>query len=129
MQKRQVLLTIVCLLLLGTGLLGIDRLATAQDQTRDVAFNTPEEVITFYMEGVAQGDVSRITQVCAVNEMSEGFNFELCTNRLRALEHSEPGTVRLSALQRTEQGAVFMANPFSGEEFGLWFVDHRKRSA
>jgi len=90
MQKRQVLLPIACLLFLATGLLGIDRLATAQDQTRDVAFNTPEEAITFYMQGVTLGDVSQIMEACAINEMGGGFNFELYTNRLQALTFQSP---------------------------------------
>lgn len=90
MQKGRALLTIVCLLILTTGLSGIGRLATAQDQTSNVSFNTPEEAITFYMQGVAQGNVSQIMQACAINEMGEGFNFELYTNRLRALTILSP---------------------------------------
>jgi len=42
-------------------------------------FKTPEEAITSYLEGVAQSDIHKISQACAINEMSEKFKFDLYT--------------------------------------------------
>jgi hypothetical protein len=45
-------------------------------------FKTPEEAITAYLEGVAQRDLQKILQACAIDEMSENFKFDLYTSRL-----------------------------------------------
>ena len=89
-RSARALLPIVCLALLAAGLLGIDPIATAQDQTSDVSFKTPEEAITFYIQGVAQGDVPKLMQACAIDEMSERFRFDLYVNRLQALTPQAP---------------------------------------
>lgn len=82
MKKR-----LLCLVFLATVLLGIGPVATAQDQT---SFSTPEEAITFYMQGVAEGDISKIMQACAVNEMSENFRFDLYTEWVQYLTLMTP---------------------------------------
>ncbi|MBN1679777.1 MAG: hypothetical protein JW966_05760, partial [Anaerolineae bacterium] len=89
-RPARALLPIVCLAFLAAGLLGTGPIATAQDQTGDVSFKTPEEAITFYMQAVAQGDVPKIMQACAINEMSEKFRFDLYIERLRALHPTAP---------------------------------------
>jgi hypothetical protein len=89
-KPSRALLPIVCLAFLAAGLLGIGPIATAQDQTSNVSFKTPEEAITFYMQAVAQGDVPQIMQACAINEMSENFRFDLYTNRFQALMLQAP---------------------------------------
>jgi hypothetical protein len=43
----------------------------------DVTFSTPEEAITYYLGGVAENDISKILQACAINEMGEKFKFDL----------------------------------------------------
>jgi hypothetical protein len=75
---------------LAASLLGIVPIATAQDSTGDETFATPEEAITFFMQGVTQGDVSQIMQACAVDEMTEKFSFDLYTNRIGYLTISSP---------------------------------------
>ncbi len=90
MQKKRALFPIVCLLFVALGLSGMARLATAQDQSASVSFRTPEEAIMAYMQGVTQGDIAQILQACAVDEMGDGFNFELHTNRLQALTMLSP---------------------------------------
>jgi hypothetical protein len=59
--------------------------ATTPKQINDVVFKTPEESITSYMEGVAQGDLGKILQACAINEISENFKFDLYIERMQAL--------------------------------------------
>ena len=52
------------------------------DQAVDVTFKTPEEAITYYLDGVAQNNLSKILQACAINEMGGKFNFGLQVERL-----------------------------------------------
>ena len=52
------------------------------DQANDVTFKTPEETITYYLDGVAQNNLSKILQACAINEMSGKFNFAYHVERL-----------------------------------------------
>jgi len=40
-------------------------------------FKTPEDAITSYLEGVVEGDVDRILQACAIDEVSEDFQFDV----------------------------------------------------
>ncbi|MBN1202071.1 MAG: hypothetical protein JXJ20_09465 [Anaerolineae bacterium] len=89
-RPARALLSIVYLAFLAAVLLGISPIATAQDQTSDVSFKTPEEAITFYMQAVVQGDVAKIMQACAIDEMSEKFRFDLYANRLQALTLQAP---------------------------------------
>ena len=90
MQRKRALLPVVCLAFLAAGLFGIGPIATAQEQTSDVSFKTPEEAIAFFMQAVAQGDVPRIMQASAINEMSEKFRFDLYTDRVRILMIQSP---------------------------------------
>jgi hypothetical protein len=90
MHKKRAFLPIVCLAFLAAGLLEIGPFASAQDQTSNVSFKTPEEAITSYMQAVAQGDVPKIMQACAINEMGEKFRFDLYVNRLRTLMLQAP---------------------------------------
>lgn len=53
-------------------------------QVSEVIFNTPEAAVTAYFAALAQGDPSKILQVCAVDEMSERFDFALYIDRLQA---------------------------------------------
>jgi hypothetical protein len=68
---------LVVLAFLAGNLLSLHPGASAQDQPGDVVFATPEDAITFYLEGVMQGDVSHIMQACAVTELSENVRFDL----------------------------------------------------
>ncbi len=84
MQNKRVLLVMACLALLMAGLTGTVITATAPIQASQASFKTPEDAVTAYLEGVAQGDLSKILQACAINEMSENFKFDLYIDRLRA---------------------------------------------
>ncbi|MEP7289005.1 MAG: hypothetical protein ABI947_24895 [Chloroflexota bacterium] len=84
MQKKRIFLFIMCIALTALVCLKASDIATAQNQTGNVSFKTPEEAITLYMQGVTQGDVGKILQACAINEVSENFKFDLYTDRLKA---------------------------------------------
>jgi hypothetical protein len=84
-RPSRALLTLVCLALLAASLFGISPVVTAQGKTDSASFATPEEAIAFYVEAVAQSDITQVLQVCAVDEMSENFRFDLYTDRIRAL--------------------------------------------
>ena len=58
--------------------------ATSQAPTPivEVTFKTPEDAIKYYLDGVAQNDISKILQACAINEMGEKFKFDLRVERL-----------------------------------------------
>lgn len=84
---RAFLLITVCM---TTGLLGVGLIAAAQDNSSTVLFEMPEDAITFYLQGVMQGDVTQILQATAVTEMSEGFDFERSVNRLGSLSIQSP---------------------------------------
>ena len=84
MQKKRVIILMACLALMTAGCSGTGTTATAPDQASNVAFKTPEEAITHYFEGVAQSDIHKIAQACAIDEMSEKFKFDQYTERLRA---------------------------------------------
>jgi hypothetical protein len=73
-----------CLILVTAGCSGTGTTATAPNQASNLAFKTPEEAITSYLEGVAQSDIHKIAQACAIDEMSEKFKFDQYTERLRA---------------------------------------------
>jgi hypothetical protein len=49
------------------------------DQGTNVSFKTPEDAITHYFEGLAQSNINKILQACAINEMAEKFRFDLYT--------------------------------------------------
>ncbi len=84
MQRKRVLVLMACLALLMTGISATVTRATDPYQAGDVTFKTPEDAVTAYMQGVAQGDVNKILQACAVDEMSRNFKFDLYIDRLRA---------------------------------------------
>ena len=42
----------------------------------EAVFNTPEEAITHYFEGIAQADPGHILEACAIDEMGEQFQFD-----------------------------------------------------
>jgi len=52
------------------------------EQVVEVTFKTPEEAITHYFEGVAQNNVGKILQACAINEMGEKFKLDVYVARL-----------------------------------------------
>ena len=87
MQTKRIAILIVFLALITAGCSGAGTPVTASAtptpaQASDVVFKTPEEAITSYLEGVAQSDIHKISQACAINEMSEKFKFDLYTEWL-----------------------------------------------
>ena len=82
MQKNRFLIIIVFLALITAGCSGAGVPGSAPEQAGSLVFKTPEESITSYLEGVAQGDIQKILQACAINEMSEKFKFDLYTERM-----------------------------------------------
>jgi hypothetical protein len=77
----------VCLALIAAGCSGTGAPVAASttptpNQASDVVFKTPEEAITYYFEGMAQNDIHKILQACAINEMGEKFKFDLYIERL-----------------------------------------------
>jgi hypothetical protein len=73
MQTKRILLLIVLVAVL-----------TASCSQSAPVFKTPEDAITHYFAGVAQSDVQKIKQACAIDEMSEKFKFDQYAERLRA---------------------------------------------
>ncbi|MEO8393813.1 MAG: hypothetical protein ABI700_12550 [Chloroflexota bacterium] len=86
MQKLRLLFVIVCLGLLAAIGFGANSTALAQDQSGDVVFKTPEDAITLYMQGIAESDIDKILQACAINEMSENFKLDLSIARIGVLD-------------------------------------------
>ena len=85
MRKERILLLIVCFGLLSA--IGFGANASAQAQSDDgVVFKTPEDAITLYMQGIAESDIDKILQACAIDEMSENFNLNLSTARIEVLD-------------------------------------------
>jgi hypothetical protein len=54
-------------------------------QAGETVFTTPEEAIAHYLEGVAQADIHKILQACAINETGERFRLDLFAERLGAI--------------------------------------------
>jgi hypothetical protein len=52
--------------------------------TTDAPFSTPEATVREYMAGLADADLPRILGTVAVDEMAEGFRFDLQIERLKA---------------------------------------------
>ena len=48
----------------------------------EVVFKSPEDAINAYFDGLKQNDVQKILRACAVNEMSEKFDFAGYVDRL-----------------------------------------------
>jgi hypothetical protein len=81
------MLTLVAWLALLTAALGVPVASAAVPSAQasgDAVFSTPEDAITAFFAGVAEGDFSKILQACAVDEISENFKFDLDIERLRA---------------------------------------------
>lgn len=57
----------------------------AADSTAGMRFTTPEEAIRHYMAGVAAADLTMILESTAIDQMSDGYRFDLATDRLGAL--------------------------------------------
>jgi hypothetical protein len=56
----------------------------AAEQLAGGGFATPEDAIREYLGGVVDADASRILAASAIDEMSEGFRFDLLTDRIGA---------------------------------------------
>lgn len=84
-KSTRVLLPILILTLALVGLLSGSSIIAAQDVDSDVTFATPEEAITFYIQALAEGDIDKLMQVSAADEMSENFSFDLFIGRVQAL--------------------------------------------
>ncbi len=86
MQKKQIAILIVLLAFTTAACLIANSPSVsstpAPKQTSDVVFKTPEEAIQSYFEGLAVADTQKILQSCAIDEMSEKFDFGLYTERL-----------------------------------------------
>ena len=90
MQKNRISILILFLALFAAGCSRKDNTGTAftgqaLDQASEVAFKTPEEAITYYLDGIAQNDIRKILQASAVNEMGGKFKFDLYVERLGAI--------------------------------------------
>lgn len=81
-------------LFLATGCVGLDGTVImpmpttdqyASTQSATLVFNSPEEAITHYLNGVIQNDPAIILEASAVTEMGEGFNFEHSVERFGGL--------------------------------------------
>ena len=79
MPTKRTLILVVLVALLMTGCSGSAPI-----------FKTPEDAITHYFQGMAQGDYQKIAQACAIDEMSEKFKFDLYTERVGYLTISIP---------------------------------------
>ena len=85
MQIKRIPVLILFLALFAGGCSRKDTAWTGSDQAADVAFKTPEEAVTYYLEGVARNDVRKILQASAINEMGGNFKFALYAERLRVI--------------------------------------------
>lgn len=85
MQKNRALILVACLALLMVLLSGTVTTAMPPTQSSEATFKTPEDAVTAYLEGMIHGDFAKILQACAIDEMSEHFDFGLYIDRLRAL--------------------------------------------
>ncbi len=90
MQIKRIIIFIALLALLVAGCSGANAPASTSPTptlppASDAVFKTPDDAIQHYFEGLAQNDVHKILEACAVNEMSEKFKFDLYTDRLQYL--------------------------------------------
>jgi hypothetical protein len=56
-------------------------------------FETPEEAVQEYLEGVAQADIERVLEATAVDEMADGYRFDQYVERLNAFGPQMDGPV------------------------------------
>jgi hypothetical protein len=54
----------------------------APEQSGAVNYKSPEAAISAFMQGLAQTEIDKMLQACAVTEMGEKFNFDFYTERL-----------------------------------------------
>lgn len=78
-KKYPILIVIILSLLIS---LACGFSSNEQLQKTDVTFKTPEEAINYYFEGLTQADTHKILGACAIDEMSEKFNFDLYSERV-----------------------------------------------
>lgn len=79
MQKARLLILVMLLTLVLVPANSF--IASAQE---DAVFATPEDAIALFFEGVVEGDLGKILQSSAVNNIAENFEFELSVDRMRA---------------------------------------------
>ncbi len=95
----------------------------------DQVFNTPEEAITYYFEGLVEADAGKILQACAIDEMSEKFRFDLYTERLSSftpfISPAPSDYPMFVEMNKTQQSAqvfnrvkIFTYSLLSSEEVG-----------
>ncbi|HSD83607.1 MAG TPA: hypothetical protein VLG46_07105 [Anaerolineae bacterium] len=84
MQTKRISILVVFLALLTASCSG------ASGPASNPVFKTPDDAITHYFQGLAQGDFQKISQACAINEMAEKFRFDLYTERVGYLTISIP---------------------------------------
>ena len=85
MHKKTILLLVAFLALFAIGLSRPAAVAAAQStQAGGEVFKTPEDAITTFFDGLAQGDIQKIYAACAIDEMAENYKFDLMIDRLRA---------------------------------------------
>jgi hypothetical protein len=84
MQNKRILILITGLALLLTAIGGGSLAAAPPNQTDTVTFSTPEDAITYFFEGMTEGDFSKILQASAIDEISENFSFDQSIERLQA---------------------------------------------
>ncbi len=86
MQKKLIAILIAVLVFTTAACLAAssptDSSAPSPKQVADVSFKTPEEAIQSYFEGLAKADTQKILQACAIDEMSEKFDFGLYSEML-----------------------------------------------
>lgn len=88
MPKKQISTLLLCLACMLAGCTGsqfhlIVPTTPTPAQSTDAHYGTPDEAITAYFAALAQGDPAKILHVCAVNEMSERFDFAGSIDRLQ----------------------------------------------
>lgn len=106
------------------------------------AFKTPEDAITSYLEGVVESDVDKILQACAIDEMSENFQFDDWVEWLRGLLLQDtlspvdyPLYVEINRVQQTYRilqpvrNLVYSLLASEVQESGLAFIEMDGRDA
>jgi hypothetical protein len=89
-SKHAVIVAVAVLILslLSLGAVAATEVAAESDgeATSSAAqgFPTPEEAVREYLAGVAEADFDRVLGATAVDEMADGFRFDLATDRLKA---------------------------------------------
>jgi hypothetical protein len=84
MVKKIALILLALMSLLAMGFT-LDVTPTPQPgQASPVAFKTPEDAITYYLQAVAQGDFNKILQACAIDEIAQKFDFQASADRLKS---------------------------------------------